>query len=94
MLTGGNTGEYFKLAQKYSSGASNTNSLQYNLSTPISGYYYGSSAYGQGSYGNWWSSTYCYSDSMYSLSVNPSYVYPYNGYNRYDGLSLRCLMSE
>ena len=93
MPTGGNTGEYVKLAQKYGSDASNTNSLQYNLSTPLSGYYYGSSADYQGSYGYWWSSTHNDSYDMYYLSVYPTSVYPY-GYGRVNGLSMRCLMAD
>ncbi|MBQ3432690.1 hypothetical protein IJG22_00090, partial [Candidatus Saccharibacteria bacterium] len=94
MPTGGSTGEYYSLAQKYGSDASNTNSLQYNLSTPLSGYYYGSSAYGQGSYGYWWSSTYYSSNLMYGLSVGPTYVTPHGNDGRGYGQSMRCLMSE
>ncbi len=95
MPTGGITGEYYKLAQKYGSDATNTNSLQYNLSTPLSGSFYDSSASDQGSYGNWWSSTYSDSSIMYSLDVNPTYVSPSNdGYNRYAGYAVRCLVGE
>ena len=93
MPTGGNTGEYFKLAQKYGSDASNTNSLQYNLSTPLSGSYYGSSTHGQGSYGYWWSSTYVNSNYMYNLGVDPANVYP-NNRNRSYGQPMRCLMAD
>ncbi len=93
MPTGGDSGEYYALAQKYGSDASNTNSLQYNLSTPLSGYY-GSLADDQGSYGVWWSSTYGNSLNMYYLYVSPTSVYPGYSYNRYDGQSVRCLMSE
>ena len=94
MPTGGNTGEYHALAQKYGSDASNTNSLQYNLSTPLSGFYSGSSASYQGSDGNWWSSTYSGSYSMYSLYVIPTNVNPGGNDNRNFGRSMRCLMSE
>ena len=94
MPTGGNAGEYSTLAQKYTNTATETNSLQYNLSTSLSGYYSGSSAYGQGSDGGWWSSTYIGSVSMYYLFVNPSYVSPgYDG-NRGHGRSMRCLMAD
>ena len=94
MPTGGNTGEYYSLAQKYGSDASNTNSLQYNLSTPLSGFYSGSSASYQGSDGNWWSFTYSGSYSMYSLYVIPTNVNPGGNDNRNFGRSMRCLMSE
>ncbi len=94
MPTGGNTGEYYALAQKYTNTATDTNSLQYNLSTPLSGDYYGSSALHQGSYGLWWSSTYSNSSSMYLLYVDPTYVSPDNSYNRSDGRPMRCLVSE
>jgi uncharacterized protein (TIGR02145 family) len=94
MPTGGSTGEYLKLAQKYDSDASNTNSLQYNLSTPLSGFYYYSSAYNQGSNGSWWSSTYYNSLNMYSLYVYPTNVSPNGNTNRNAGRSMRCLMGE
>ena len=94
MPTGGNTGENFALAQKYGSDASSNNSLQYNLSTPLSGYYSGSSAYIQGSYGRWQSSTYIDSYNMGDLEVNSTSVYPGGLSNRSSGLSMRCLMSE
>ncbi len=94
MPTGGNTGEYFKLAQKYGNDATNTNSLQYNLSTPLSGYYLGNAARDQGSGGLWWSSTYTYSDYMYVLNVYPTDVSPGNSSGRYIGQSMRCLMAD
>ena len=92
MPTGSNTGEYYALAQKYGSDASNTNSLQYNLSTPLSGLYNVSSAFDQGSYGSWWSSTYLNSYNVYNLYVGPTNMYPYYYYRSY-GQSMRCLMA-
>jgi hypothetical protein len=94
MPTGGNTGEYYALAQKYGSDASNTNSLQYNLSTPLSGCYNESSAYYQGSWGFWWSSTYEDSYGMDGPFVYSTDVYLDRGYNRNGGRSMRCLLSE
>ncbi|MBR3353106.1 hypothetical protein IKG49_00685 [Candidatus Saccharibacteria bacterium] len=94
MPTGGKTGEYSTLAQKYTNTATETNSLQYNLSTPLSGDYHGNAASVQGSYGIWWSSTYDSSDHMYRLGVEPTYVDPNNSSNRFYGQSMRCLLSE
>ncbi|MBQ3432992.1 hypothetical protein IJG22_01695 [Candidatus Saccharibacteria bacterium] len=95
MPTSGDSGEYYTLAHKYGNDAANTDSLQYNLSTPLSGCYYSSSANYQGSNGDWWSSTYSSSSYMYYLGVNPTSVYP-----RYDvgvrsfGRPMRCLMAD
>ena len=95
MPTGGDTGEYFKLAQKYGSDATSNNSLQYNLSTPLSGNYYSSSANSQGSFGIWWSSTYGYtSDTMCTLNVEPTYVILNVSYPRSFGQSVRCLVAD
>ena len=94
MPTGGNTGEYSTLAQKYTNTATEANSLQYNLSTPLSGGYLSSSAGNQGSYGYWWSSTYYNGNSMYFMFVDPANVYPSYGNYRFSGHSMRCLMSE
>ena len=94
MPTGGDTGEYYKLGQKYGNDATSNNSLQYNLSTPLSGGYgYGNSAYDQGIAGDWWSSTYGSNNLMYLLSVGPTYVIPNSLNDRNNGHSMRCLMS-
>ena len=94
MPTGSNTGEYSTLAQKYTNTATETNSLQYNLSTPLSGYYYDDAASSQGSHGYWWSSTYYGRYGMYNLYVDPTNVDPNDDGYRYIGLSMRCLMAE
>ena len=95
MPTGGRTGEYSTLALKYTNTATETNSLQYNLSTPLSGYYYGNAASVQGSYGFWWSSTIHYnSNDMYYLYVIPTRVGSVSGSGRHYGHSMRCLVSE
>ena len=95
MPTGGDSGEYSTLAQKYGSDATNTNSLQYNLSTPLSGYYSNSLANDQGGYGYWWSSTYSHNGGMIQMTVASNDVYPYYYYNtRTLGHTIRCLVSE
>ena len=93
MPTGGNSGENYALTRKYRNDATNTNSLQYNLSTPLSGYY-SSFAYAQGSDGLWWSSTFSNGSIMHYLYVDPTSVFPSNSYSRSYGQSMRCLISE
>ena len=96
MPTGGDSGEYYALAQKYGNDATNTNSLQYNLSTSLPGYYTNSSTINQGIFGIWWSSTYSISSvNMYGLELTPTYVYLGNySYNRNRGHTMRCLMAD
>jgi hypothetical protein len=97
MPTGGNNGEYLALLNKYGTtqDATSPASLQYNLSTPLSGRIFTSSAYGQDDWGYWWSSTYSdgISICMYDLVVNPSYVDTGCG-TRFEGHSMRCLVGE
>ena len=94
MPTGASTGEYLVLAQKYGKTATETDSLQYNLSTPLSGYYGNSASY-QDSGGEWWSSTYGIRLSMNGLYVNPTNVITGDGGSERDlGLSMRCLVSD
>ena len=94
MPTGGDaTTEYYALVQEYVIDATNTNSIQYNLSTPLSGYYYDSSTSSQNYNGNWWSSTYVSEYFMNYLYVTPTSAYPnYWGDPRSIGISMRCLM--
>ncbi len=99
MPTGGDAGEYYNLAQKYSNTTAGIDSLQYDLSASLSGAYSVSSASGQNSNGGWWSSTYnAYNNgrNMYGLLVSPTSVDPNssNGYNRGVGLPVRCLASD
>ena len=96
MPTSDNTGEYSTLAQKYTNIATEANSLQYNLSTPLSGYYYSSPASDQGSLGHWWSSTFrgSYNYGIHTLDVSPTNVYSSGNGSRNHGLSMRCLMAD
>ena len=94
MPTGGNTGEYYALTQKYGNDATNTNSLQYNLSTPLSGEYESSSVHDQGSHGYWWSSTFDNSFGMSGLRVEPTNVLPSGGNPRSCGRSMKCLVGQ
>lgn len=92
MPTSSNTGEYYTLAHEYGSTATDSTSLQYALSIPLSGYFSNSLAYGQNNYASIWSSTFGDGDGMHDLSVNPISVYPLNRSNRDYGLSIRCLI--
>ena len=94
MPTGGSTGEYQSLAGKYTSTtATDSSSLQYNLSTPLSGSFYGSSAFSQGYDGYFWSSTFKEGYCMYGLSVIPSHTFILVA-GRNDGNSIRCLVGD
>ncbi|MBR3157066.1 hypothetical protein IKF20_01355 [Candidatus Saccharibacteria bacterium] len=87
MPTGGNSGEYQALYTAYSSDATNFINA---LSTPLSGAFINGSANGQGTNGNFRSST-RNGDLMYGLYVNSSNVHSAFNYNRYGGYSMRCV---
>ena len=100
MPTGGrNSGEsfasaYYVLTQLYRGDASSTNSVQYKLSTPLSGNYGGSSVSNQNNNGVWWSSTrFEYPGLMYGLyvsstgSLSPDFVADISR-----GYSIRCML--
>ncbi len=93
MPTGGYSGEYKALYTAYSSNVTNFLNA---LSTPLSGYFDSGSASSQGSSGDFWSSTYAYSDGygMYYLRFDSNSVNPANYYTRYFGYSLRCLLGS
>ena len=89
-------GEYRALLTAYNNNqtATDSGSLQYNLSTPLSGYFYSGSATNQGSYGRFWSSTWNGSTSMYRLGVTASSVAPIGSGTRNYGHSVRCLLGS
>ncbi len=72
--------------------ATNVASLQYNLSTPLSGVY-NISAGDQNAWGGWWSSTYG-GGYVYLLYVDPADVHPNDYGSRGLGFSMRCLVGE
>ena len=84
---GGGSGEYRALYTAYSSNATNFRSA---LSTPLSGGF-GNSAFYQGDYGYFWSSTRDNGSDMYNLRVSSSGVYPTDYRTRYYGYSVRCV---
>ena len=88
--------EQQKLINRYgaTTPATSTDSLQYDLSTPLSGVFPTDSSAktsNQGRIGFFWSSTFFANMNMGYLSVKPDEVNTY-GYYRNDGLSLRCLV--
>ena len=92
--TGNSSGEYIGIYNIYTNRtATNTNSVQYRLSTPLSGYFHDGSVHNQGTYGYFWSSTYVSSNSMYNLLVEPYYAFPQDYRGRNDGLPMRCILS-
>ena len=95
MPTGGRTGEYQSLAGKYTSiTATDSSSLQYNLSTPLSGYFSFSSAFHQGSGGHFHSSTFENESFMHLLGVGSSGMNPASDGRRVVGFSIRCLVGD
>ena len=64
------------------------------LSTPLSGRFLSRSAYSQGSYGYFWSSTYRNDYNMYNLYVDSGRASPTGSSNRNYGNSLRCLLGS
>ena len=85
------TAEQQKLVNKYGydTPASDTNSLQYNLSTPLSGYFWYGSARYQGRNGYFWSSSFAAEGDMRDLYVGSGGA-GFDYTDRYAGFSLRC----
>ena len=60
----------------------------------FAGSWYGTSSYYRGTYGSYWSSTVYNSYAAYYLGFNSTTVRPANGYNKYNGLSVRCMIGS
>lgn len=95
MPTSTSSGEYQALWAAYPTvdSVSQINRFRTALLAPLSGYYNNGSAYYQGSYGFFWSSTRFNGDYMYSLVVYSSGAGPSGSLNRYTGYSVRCIAS-
>ena len=88
------SGEYGALVDKYTTDdATDTSSLQYNLSTPLSGYFFNSSVSYSGERGIFWSSTYDDNYTMNTLSAAPSFVSGFH-WSNIVGYSMRCIVSN
>ena len=94
---GGASGDFQNLYTKISAittaqnTATNPLSLQSMLSTPVSGFFNSATAYGIGSYGRFWSSSYSSAAGLYNMYVSGTAVYPQNSLDRNVGSSVRCL---
>ena len=103
MPTGGSSGDYQTLYNKYSviNDATNTASLQYNLSAALSGWFYDDTTSRQNEWVYYWSSTVMDDDRVFLLKIEPdnvvvsmdldSFVY---AYPRYQGHPIRCIVSN
>ena len=90
--TGGNGGEFQTLYSYYNnSTATNVNSFQYNLSTPLSGYIFGTGRSEVGTKGRYWASTYSTGSDIWGVRVQTTVVAMVD-YFRNRGLPVRCLL--
>ena len=96
--TGGTSGEYQSLATTIQTNHSATwndptdlFSFQTMLSTPMSGSYDTGTAFRQGTYGIFWSSTYSSATNMHRVYVTGAEVTPQNSSLRTGGYSVRCI---
>ncbi|MBR3169364.1 hypothetical protein IKF23_02900, partial [Candidatus Saccharibacteria bacterium] len=103
-VNGGTNGDYLTLCSAIKGSActgtawntmsiTDSTSMQYQLSTPLSGDYNSGTAYRQGTSGYFWSTTYYSGTEMRYLLVTSSGVYPQNNSTRVDGKSVRCVAS-
>ncbi len=98
---GGATGEFQYLCNAYKGSAcenpdtsTGALSMRNALSTPLSGFFNDGVAKRQGGYATFWSSTRYSGSSTYNLRVYSDSVYPQNGNGRYNGFSVRCVLTE
>ena len=85
--TGGSSGEYQTLYEKYNS----SEAMQGDPGFVISGNVYNGSAVNQGSYGYYWSSTSSSKNNAYILGINSSDAYPTTYNSKNIGVTVRCL---
>lgn len=100
--TGGQNGEYDILctaingdapcATSQTMSGSSATSMQYILSTPLTGYYQ-DNGHRQGTYGGFWTSTYSASDNLMNRFVaQATWVEPRMSHQRSAGNSIRCIL--
>ena len=91
-----NLGEYQTIKNYYNSTtvATNSNSLQYSLSTPLAGFFDYGVVGGQGERAVIWASTRYDNYNMYNIYLASSYINPTSTYSREYGYSARCLLDS
>ena len=94
MPTSGSSGEYLALLRQYNTTtiATNTASLQYNISVALSGDFDDATQSSLGTYVRFWSSTYFNAERMNSLDADPNSVNSSGNRLRSRGSSLRCIL--
>ena len=95
MPTGGPDGEYLMVASAYAGNSNNGkgDALKIALSLPFPGYYMNYGALLKNSSGYFWSSTYRDDSYMSLLDINESNIDPTDKNLRYNGVTVRCLIS-
>ena len=93
--TGGSSGEFSGLYTQYNSYALMRDSIANGgVAFALAGYFYNAAPAGQGSLGDYWSSTRNSDSLMYGLGLNTSNVYPAGIGSRYDGYAIRCVLGS
>ena len=91
MPTSSSSGEYQALYAAYSS---NVDNFRNALSTLLSGYFNGGSISSQGTYSDFWSSTWYNGSYMYRLYTTSSAISPSSYGYRYQGYPVRCILGS
>ena len=92
--TGSDSGEYALLVAQYAPNDGGSQSIQYNLSTPLSGYLSATEPYSFGSNGYWQSSTRQFTGEMYTFSVWQDNITLGGSSSRDWGMPIRCLVDK
>ena len=93
--TGGESGEFLALYAQYNSLALMRASIENSgAAFALAGYFSSAAPAGQGSSGNYWSSTRYNGPLMHALGLVTSGVYPATTENRSSGNSIRCILKK
>ena len=93
--TGGSSGEFQALYAEYNSNALMRASIENSgAAFALAGGFLSAAPVGQGSYGDYWSSTRFNDSGMYGLYLYTSGVNPADSFGRYNGLAIRCVLKK